>query len=217
MPSVQRLNQADLAGLPDARLRAVTKAQVEGLPLDRLRTSVALPWIVAVVGFPIGGLVAQTIAGPAATVPAALLSGAIAGAIIGLAQGIALWLRSQALVLWVVGTSAALAVALGVVTAAIGQIETSTEAIALGAVSGVLIGAAQAALFMRVGIANAWIWIVVTGLAWAVGWLITASVGVALAPGWPVYGASGALVSQIITGVAVWRLVPSRDALTAGT
>ena len=69
---------------------------------------------------------------------------------------------------------------------------------------------------MRAGIANAWIWVVATGLAWTVGWLITSSVGVALTPGWPVYGASGALVSQIITAVALWRLVPSRDALKAG-
>jgi hypothetical protein len=141
--------------------------------MDRLRTSVAMPWVVAVIGFPIGGLLAQTIAGPAATVPAA-------------------------------------------VTAAIGQIETSTEAVALGALSGVLIGAAQAALFMR-AIANAWVWVLVTGIAWAVGWLIiTARVGVALGPGWPVYGASGALVSQIITAIALWRLVPSHEALRAG-
>jgi hypothetical protein len=90
--------------------------------VDRLRTSVALPWVIAVIGFPIGGLLAQTIAGPAATVPTAILSGLIAGAI----------------------------------------------------------------------------------------------VGPALAPGWPVYGASGALVSQIITAVALWRLVPSGDALRAG-
>jgi hypothetical protein len=184
--------------------------------MDRLRTSVVLPWIIAVVGFPIGGLLAQTIAGPAATVPAAVISGLIAGAIIGLTQGVALWLRGQALTLWVVGTAAALAIALGAVTAAIGQIETSTEAAILGAVSGVLIGGAQAALLMRAGIANAWIWVVVTGLAWAIGWLITASVGVALAPGWPLYGASGAIVSQIITGITLWQLVPSRDALTAG-
>ena len=66
---------------------------------------------------------------------------------------------------------------------------------------------------MRAGIANAWLWIAATAAAWAVGWLITASVGVALAPGWPVYGLSGALVSQIITAIALWRLVPSRDAL----
>jgi hypothetical protein len=183
--------------------------------MDRLRTSVALPWIIAVVGFPIGGYVAQTIAGPASTVSAAVISGLIAGVIIGLAQGLALWLRGQALVLWIVGTAVALAVGLAAVTAAIGQIETSTEAVALGAVSGVLIGAAQAALLMRAGIANAWVWVIVTGVAWAVGWLITASVGVALAPGWPVYGASGAIVSQIITAVALWRLVPTGDALKA--
>jgi hypothetical protein len=183
--------------------------------MDRLRTSVVLPWIIAVVGFPIGGLLAQTIAGPAATLTAAALSGVIAGAIIGMAQGIALWLRGQALVMWVAGTAIALAVALAAVTAAIGQIETSTEAIVLGAVSGLLIGAVQAALLMRAGIANAWVWVLVTGVAWAVGWLITASVGVALAPGWPVYGASGALVSQIITAVALWRLVRSHDALSA--
>jgi hypothetical protein len=181
--------------------------------MDQVRTSVAPPWIVAVIGFPIGGFLAQTIAGPAATVPAALLSGLIAGAVIGLAQGVALWLRGQVLGLWVAGTAIALAIALGAVTAAIGQIETTTEAVGLGVVSGVLIGGVQAALLMRAGIDNAWLWIPVTAAAWAIGWLITASVGVALAPGWPVYGASGALVSQIITAVALWRLVPSREAL----
>jgi hypothetical protein len=191
----------------------VVEPVTEGDLMDQVRTSVALPWIVAVIGFPIGGFLAQTIAGPAATVPAALLSGLIAGAVIGLAQGIALALRGQALVLWVAGTSVALAIALGIVTAAIGQIETTTEAIVLGVVSGVLIGGVQAALLMRAGISNAWLWIAATAAAWAIGWLITASVGVALAPGWPVYGLSGAVVSQIITAIALWRLVPSRDAL----
>jgi hypothetical protein len=181
--------------------------------MDRLRASVALPWILAIIGFPIGGFLAQAVAGPAATVPAGIVSGLIAGAIIGLGQALALGLRARALAIWVVGTAAALAVALGLVTAAIGQIETSTEAIALGVVSGVLIGAAQAAVLMRAGVANAWIWILVTGVAWGVGWLITSSVGVALAPGWPVYGLSGAVVSQVITAVALWRLVPSRDGL----
>ncbi len=181
--------------------------------MNSIRGSVVLPWIIAVIGFPIGGYVAQTVAGPAATIPAALVSGLIAGAVIGLAQGVALWLRRETLVVWVIGTASALAIALAAVTAAIGQIETSTEAVFLGLASGVLIGAAQAAILIRAGVANAWVWIVVTAVAWGVGWLITASVGVALAPGWPVYGASGAIVSQILTGIALWRLVPSRDVL----
>ena len=208
-------NQADLAGAPDVQPRIVSKAWVEGQVLNRLRTSVVLPWIIAVVGFPIGGLLAQTIAGPAATVPAAIVSGLIAGAVIGLAQGIALWLRGRTLVLWVVATAVALAVALAAVTAVTGQPGTSADAIVLGAVSGLLIGAAQAGLLRRAGIANARVWVVVTGVARAFGWLITAGVGVALAPGWPVYGASGALVSQLITAAALWWLVPSRGALSA--
>lgn len=183
--------------------------------MDRLRDSLVLPWILAVIGFPIGGVLAQQLAGPAATIPAALLSGFVAGAAIGFAQASALRLRSLSVVLWVGGTAAALAVALGLVTGATGQIETATEAIVLGVVSGALIGVAQGAMLMRAGISSAWTWIPVTAVAWAVGWLITASVGVALAPGWPVYGLSGAVVSQIITGVALWRLVPSRDMLRA--
>jgi len=183
--------------------------------MDRLRDSVFFPWIIAVIGFPIGGVLAQQLAGPAATVPAALVSGLVAGAAVGFAQASALRLRPLAVAAWVGGTAAGLAVALGVVTGAIGQIETTTEAIVLGVVSGALIGVAQSALLMRAGVRNAWAWIPVTAVAWAIGWLITASVGVALAPGWPVYGLSGAIVSQLITGAALWRLVPSHDRLRA--
>lgn len=54
--------------------------------MNTVRRSMVLPWIIAVVGFPIGGFLGHLVAGPAATVPAAALSGLIAGAIIGLAQ-----------------------------------------------------------------------------------------------------------------------------------
>ena len=183
--------------------------------MDRLRTNVALPWIAAIVGFPIGGYLGHAIAGPAATAPAAVLSGLIAGAIIGLGQALLTGLRGPSLAMWVAATALGLAVALGIVTAAIGQIETTTEAVALGVVSGLLIGAAQAAMLMRVGISNAWLWIPVTGLAWGVGWLVTSGIGVALEAGWPVYGLSGALASQVITAAALWSLVSSRKALRA--
>jgi hypothetical protein len=183
--------------------------------VDRLRDSIVLAWIIAVVGFPIGGFLGQAIAGPAATASAAILSGLIAGAIIGVAQALALGLRSTALGIWVGGTAVALAVALGIMTAAIGQIETSGEAIGLGVLSGALIGATQSTVLMRAGVANGWMWLPITAIAWGVGWLVTSGVGVALGPGWPVYGASGAVVSQVTTAIGLWRLVRSRDALTA--
>ena len=93
--------------------------------------SLPLRWLIAVISFPIGGFIGHLVAGPAATIPSALISGAIAGGIIGLGQGFALKLRSQALVLWAGATAAGLALALAAVTAVIGQITNSTEAAAL--------------------------------------------------------------------------------------
>ncbi len=167
-----------------------------------------LRWVIAIVAFPIGGALGQMIGGPAATVPAALISGLIAGAIIGAGQAVALGiLRPQDLAVWVGATAGGLGIALAAVTAAIGQIDTQTEAIVLGAISGLALGGGQAALLMRERVANAWLWVVASGVAWAVGWAVTSGIGVALAAGWPVYGLSGALVSQVITGVVLWKVL----------
>jgi hypothetical protein len=175
--------------------------------------SLLLRWIVAIIGFPIGGYIGHMIGGPAATVPAALISGLIAGAIIGAGQALALRLFSpQALALWAGATAVGLGVALAAVTAVIGLIETQTEAIILGTISGLALGAGQAALLMRERVANAWMWFVASGVAWAVGWAVTSGVGVALAAGWPVYGISGALASQIITGVVLWKVLSRGEA-----
>lgn len=180
--------------------------------------SLLLRWIVAIIGFPIGGYIGHLIGGPAATVPAALISGLIAGAIIGAGQALALGLfRPQALALWAGATAVGLGVALAAVTAVIGLIETQTEAIILGAVSGLTLGAGQAALLMRERVANAWMWFVASGVAWAVGWAVTSGVGVALAAGWPVYGISGALASQIITGVVLWKVLSRGEAGASAT
>jgi hypothetical protein len=169
--------------------------------------SLPLRWLVAIVGFPIGGFVGHLVGGPAATIPAALISGAIAGAIIGLGQGFALKLGSQAYVAWAPATAIGLGLSLAAVTAVMGQIATSIEAALLGAVSGLVLGIGQAVVLHRHGVSNSWVWVPATGIAWAAGWFVTASAGIALDAGWPVYGLSGAIVSQVITGIVVWRLI----------
>ncbi len=181
--------------------------------LDSGRT-ILLRWLVATVGFPIGGFVGHAIAGPAATVIAALIGGLIAGAIIGFGQAGALALRPQAIAIWAGVTAVGLAVPLIAITALIGQIDTTFDAVLLGALTGLAIGAGQAVLFGREGVGSAWIWVGASAVAWAVGWLVTAAVGVALAPGWPVFGLSGALVSQIITGIVLWKVM-SQDQVAA--
>jgi len=179
--------------------------------------SVPVRWLIAVIGFPIGGFIGHLVGGPAATIPAALISGAIAGAIIGVGQGFALNLRSQALAVWGSSTAVGLGLSLAVVTAIIGLIDTTADAAALGAVSGLAIGAGQAVLLQRQGVHHAWIWVPASAVAWAAGWLVTASVGVALAAGWPVYGLTGAIMSQVITGIVIWRLMASHPAATSTT
>lgn len=177
--------------------------------------SLPVRWLIAVISFPVGGFIGHLVAGPAATIPSALISGAIAGGIIGLGQGFALKLRTQALALWAAATAVGLALALAAVTAVIGQITNSTEAAALGAVAGLTLGAGQAIVVRRSGVSAAWLWVAASGLAWAAGWFVTASAGIALEAGWPVYGLSGAVVSQVITGIVVWRTMDARLAAAA--
>ena len=177
--------------------------------------SLPLRWLIAVVAFPIGGFIGHLVGGPAATIPSALISGAIAGAVIGLGQGFALQLESRALGLWAAATAVGLALALAAVTAAIGQITTTTEAATLGAVSGLMLGAGQAIVApapRRVGCL-----VVGSGqrTCLGAGWFVTASAGIALEAGWPVYGLSGAIVSQVITGIVLWRLTASHPVVAA--
>lgn len=175
--------------------------------LPRPSRSVLLRWLLASVAYPIGGFVGQAVGGPAAITPAALISGLVAGGAIGLGQALAQGLRPRALVLWAAATAVGLALSLAVVTAIIGQIDTMVDAVLLGAVCGLAIGTGQAALLARERVGNAWIWVVASGVAWAIGWTVTSGIGVVLAPGWPVFGLTGAVASQAITGIVLWKLM----------
>ena len=177
--------------------------------------SLPLRWLVATLAFPIGGFIGHLIGGPAATIPAALISGAIAGAIIGLGEALALKLRSQALAGWAAATALGLGLSLAAFTGFIGQIGNTTEAAGLGAVAGLVLGIGQAVVLRSSGISNAWIWAPATAVAWAAGWFVTASAGIALDAGWPVFGLSGAIVSQVITGIVLWRLTASHPVVAA--
>jgi hypothetical protein len=57
---------------------------------------------------------------------------------------------------------------------------------------------------------------VVTGGAWALGWLVTSQVIADLDRGHHVFGSSGALVATIITGLALRRLLGAPAPATVG-
>jgi hypothetical protein len=144
-------------------------------------------------GFPAGGLVAEVVGGVDSLGPA-IAGGAITGTILGFAQWIGMRRTGPSPVAWIIATAAGFAIGLGLGAAAAGYHTNTGSLTAQGAICGVVIGAAQAAvLYRRLGrIVLAWP-VVLSGL-WALGWTITASAGIDVEAQYTTFGASGALV-----------------------
>jgi hypothetical protein len=86
-------------------------------------------------------------------------------------------------------------------------IDTAGAALPLrGLVTGAGIGLAQH-LVLRGLTPRAPIWAFVVAGGWAVGWVVTRAAGVDLAPNFTVFGATGAWIFQLLTGLALaWML-----------
>jgi hypothetical protein len=159
-------------------------------------------WLLAAAAFPPAGLVARAVAGPADALFPALLSGAIAGSIIGLAYGVVFRGRDARAVLpWVITTAVGLAGGLAVAVMAVGIPEIGDDVLVMGLATGGAVGAAQAILQGTATARVAWFALITT--AWTAGWWVTASVGVDLTQGWPVFGATGAITAQLVSGLGM--------------
>jgi hypothetical protein len=153
--------------------------------------------VAILVGFPIGGFVANLIVGKIDTVTAAVVGGLIAGGIIGAAQ----WLALRPLVpwLWVVATSVGMAVGL-IAGAALVDYGISRGDLALmGAITGLGVGGLQALLLAPPVSRGLW-WAAANPPAWALAWLVTSFVITSnVKEHFPNFGASGALVFALLT------------------
>jgi uncharacterized membrane protein YhdT len=167
----------------------------------------AIAWIVAFLGFPVGGLAALSLIGALENPLEGLIGGAAAGAVLGLTQWLALRLRTPLTPLWIAASSIGLGVGVGLSVALFGA-DRSAQANALRApLTGLIWGAAQWVFLQRSAAHAAW-WIPTVALAYLIGWVVTAAViGESLEQGFTVFGASGAVIFQIITGVALWRVI----------
>jgi len=139
----------------------------------------------------------------------AILAGAIAGATLGLIQWLILKSRLPLLsIWWVVATSVGMAVGLAISTMLLGSETAGNELLWRGAITGLCIGAAQCIAFQGVlPLPQSAIWIGVVGLGWALGWFVTRAAGIDLSPKWSVFGVSGALTFQLLTGLALYFLL----------
>jgi hypothetical protein len=168
-------------------------ADPPGTAVRRLRWA----WPLAiVVGFPIGGFVANLIVGKIDSVAAALIGGLITGAIVGAAQ----WLALRALVprLWIVATSVGMAAGLTAGAALVDYGISRGDLALMGAVTGLGVGGLQAFLLAKRGSGALW-WLAVHPPAWALAWFVTTFVITKnVKEHFAVFGASGAIVFALL-------------------
>ncbi len=158
------------------------------------------------IGFPIGGLVADVVVNGVDSLGAAIGAGLIAGAIIGAAEWFAL--RSWVSWLWIPATSAGMALGLAAGAALVDYGISRADLAFMGAVTGIGVGVLQAVVLARHRIPGAFWWAVANPPAWALGWIVTSYVITRnIDDRWPNFGASGALVFGLLTWLLLAMLL----------
>lgn len=132
-------------------------------------------WPVSIlIGFPIGGLMADIVVNGVDSVRAAIAAGLIAGVIIGAAEWFAL--RSWVSWLWIPATSAGMAVGLAAGAALVDYGISRGDLALMGAVTGAGVGVMQALVLARHRVPGAFWWAVANPPGWALGWFVSSYV-----------------------------------------
>jgi hypothetical protein len=174
-------------------------------------------WLPTFLAFPLGGLLAIETVGSLDDPLSAAAGGLLAGAVIGAGQWLAL--RSRGIGRrWVAYTGAAMAAGTALAAAVTGAGTELEDLMFTGLVAGAAVGAAQSTLLARAGLASV-AWTVVTAASWSLGWLTTSAYLTDIERGYYVFGAGGALLVTVLTGLTLRRMLaaPSAPASPART
>ena len=167
-------------------------------------------WMLAFLGFPIGGFLALVLVGSVEGVVSGALGGAMAGAVIGAAQWLVLRRYLRVGPEWILATALGLAIgdALGALLTGAG---TGLGALLItGLATGVAVGLLQWGLVLRNRVLLASLWLPVVALAWPVGWTVTWAFDIDVERSYYVFGSTGALVFAAITGLAMLVMLRSQ-------
>ena len=156
-------------------------------------------WPVSIlIGFPIGGYVADLVVDGVDSMGAAIAAGLITGAIIGAAEWFAL--RRWVSWLWIPATTAGMALGLAAGAALVDYGIDRGDLAMMGAVTGLAVGVIQALVLARTQVPGAVWWAIANLPVWALGWWVSSYVIARnIAERFPIFGASGALVFGLLT------------------
>jgi len=166
--------------------------------------------LAALLGFPIGGYIANLTVGAVDSVGAAIAGGLIAGAVVGAAQWLAL--RQFVPWLWIAATSVGMSAGLAVGAAAVDYSIDRADLMLMGAITGLGVGVLQALLLARQGFSGAAWWAVANPPTWALAWLISSYVISAnIDERFTNFGASGVLLYALVTALLLAWLFRRRE------
>ena len=168
-------------------------------------------WMAVWPAFPIAGYIGWTIEGRVDAVDGALIGGAITGAGLGAVQW---WAAKGALgraAAWIGASTVGYAVGLAA-GAALAGYDTDLGSLAvMGLVSGAALGAAQGLVLPRQRRrALALPWALAMPVLFALGWSAASLTGIGVDDQFTVFGAGGALVFTLLSGLLLARFTPTR-------
>jgi len=183
---------------------------VAPVPSQR-RTFPGRRWLAVWPAFPVAGLIGWKIGGRVDAVDAALVGGALTGAGLAVVQW---WAAKGAFgrpAEWIGAGAVGYAVGLAAGAALVGY-ETDLGALApMGLVSGAALGAAQGLVLARQGRrALALAWALAMPVLFALGWSVASVTGIGVDDQFTVFGAGGALLFMLLSGLLVARFAPER-------
>ena len=167
-----------------------------------------LLWTAGFLAFPLAGVAATAVAGRVDSPPAALLGGAVTGLVIGAGQTLVSRRRLDPR-WWIPATAIGMGLGLLLGASVVGYRTSLADLALMGALTGVVLGVAQAiALPRRTRLR--WVWAAAMPVLWALGWSITTLGGIAVDQQFTVFGAYGAVTFSALSGLLLHLLLPHR-------
>jgi len=168
-------------------------------------------WVSVAVAFPVAGYIGWKVGGRVDAVDAALVGGALTGAGLGAVE----WWAAKGVLgrpaAWIGASAVGYAGGLAAGAALVGY-DTDLGALALmGLLSGAALGAAQGLVLVRQGRrALALPWAVAMPVLFALGWSVASVTGISVDDQFTVFGAGGAVLFMLLSGLLVTRFTPAR-------
>jgi hypothetical protein len=169
-----------------------------------------LIWTAGFLAFPLAGLAGTAVVGRVDSPLSALTGGAVAGLVIGAGQAL-LSRRRLDPRRWIPATAIGMGVGLLLGAAAVGYRTSLADLALMGAITGLLLGTAQAAALPS-RVHHRWAWAAAVPILWALGWTTTTLGGIHVEEQFTVYGAYGAITFSALSGLLLHYLLPYRVA-----